>query len=236
MTHSLIRFQQLEVSEINETEQQVCIEGSDQNQETVSIVAGHVVICAAFESHQLDKRIFDCRKIRGQLSWFRPSLEQLADLPNIPLKYSGYCAPFNAKTGDDELNTVTAGKPYLLLGASFIRNDTDTDLRDDEHQISRDKLITAIPEMDSLIPTDTSGWHGRAGIRTQTPDYHPIVGPLANSERIWTMSAMGAKGYALAPICAEALAGMMLGTFAPLSKAMLERLSPSRTRLQTPLA
>ncbi|WP_286708114.1 FAD-dependent 5-carboxymethylaminomethyl-2-thiouridine(34) oxidoreductase MnmC, partial [Psychrobacter sp. UBA2514] len=235
LTHPLIRFQQLEVSEINETEQQVCIEGSDQNQETVSILADHVVICAAFESHQLDKRIFDCRKIRGQLSWFRPSLEQLINLPKIPLKYSGYCAPFNAKAGDDELNTVTAGKPYLLLGASFIRNDTDTDLRDEEHQISRDKLVAAIPEMESIVPADTSLWQGRAGIRTQTPDYHPIVGQLTNSQRIWTISAMGAKGYALAPICAEALAGMMLGSFAPLSNAMLARLSPNRTRLQTPL-
>ncbi|MGE6389326.1 FAD-dependent 5-carboxymethylaminomethyl-2-thiouridine(34) oxidoreductase MnmC [Psychrobacter pacificensis] len=235
LTHSLIRFQQLEVSEINETEQQVCIEGSDQNQETVSILADHVVICAAFESHQLDERIFDCRKIRGQLSWFTPNTAQLADLPNIPLKYSGYCAPFNAKAGDDELNTVTAGKPYLLLGASFIRNDTDTDLRDEEHQISRDKLVAAIPEMESIVPADTSLWQGRAGIRTQTPDYHPIVGQLTNSQRIWTISAMGAKGYALAPICAEALAGMMLGSFAPLSNAMLARLSPNRTRLQTPL-
>lgn len=235
LTHPLIRFQQLEVSEINETEQQVCIEGSDQNQETVSILADHVVICAAFESHQLDKRIFDCRKIRGQLSWFRPSLEQLINLPKIPLKYSGYCAPFNAQAGDDNLNTVTAGKPYLLLGASFIRNDTDTDLRDEEHQISRDKLVAAIPEVASIVPADTSRWQGRAGIRTQTPDYHPIVGQLTNSQRIWTISAMGAKGYALAPICAEALAGMMLGSFAPLSNAMLARLSPNRTRLQTPL-
>lgn len=235
LTHPLIRFQQLEVSEINETEQQVCIEGSDQNQETVSILADHVVICAAFESHQLDKRIFDCRKIRGQLSWFHPSLEQLINLPKIPLKYSGYCALFNAQTGDDNLNTVTAGKPYLLLGASFIRNDIGTDIRDEEHQISRDKLVAAIPEMASIMPADTSLWQGRAGIRTQTPDYHPIVGQLTNSQRIWTMSAMGAKGYALAPICAEALAGMLLGSFAPLSNAMLARLSPNRTRLQTPL-
>ena len=235
LTHPLIRFQQLEVSEINETEQQVCIEGSDQNQETVSILADHVVICAAFESHQLDERIFDCRKIRGQLSWFRPSLEQLINLPKIPLKYSGYCAPFNAQAGDDNLNTVTAGKPYLLLGASFIRNDIGTDIRDEEHQINRDKLVAAIPEMASIVPADTSLWQGRAGIRTQTPDYHPIVGQLTNSQRIWTMSAMGAKGYALAPICAEALAGMMLGSFAPLSNAMLARLSPNRTRLQTPL-
>ena len=235
LTHPLIRFQQLDVHKIDETEQQVCLEGRNQNQETVSILADNVVICAAFESHQLDKRIFDCRKIRGQLSWFRPSLEQLTNLPKIPLKYSGYCALFNAQTGDDELNTVTAGEPYLLLGASFIRNDTGTDIRPEEHQISRDKLVDAIPEMESVMPADMSLWQGRAGIRTQTPDYHPIVGQLTNSQRIWTMSAMGAKGYALAPICAEALAGMMLGSFAPLSNAMLARLSPNRIRLQTPL-
>ena len=89
--------------------------------------------------------------------------------------------------------------------------------------------------MASIVPVDTSKWQGRAGIRTQTPDYHPIVGQLADSQRIWTMSAMGAKGYALAPICAEALADMMLGSFVPLSEAMLTRLSPNRTRLQTPL-
>ncbi|MGO2278556.1 MULTISPECIES: tRNA (5-methylaminomethyl-2-thiouridine)(34)-methyltransferase MnmD [unclassified Psychrobacter] len=235
LTHPLILFQQLEVNKINETEQQVHIEGINKNQESVTMTADHIVICAAFESHQLDERVFDCRKIRGQLSWFSPSTEQLTKLPKIPLKYSGYCALFNAQTGDNELNTIVADKPYLLLGASFIRNDTATDIRDEEHQISRDKLITAIPEMASIIPADTSLWQGRAGIRTQTPDYHPIVGKLVNSQRIWTMSAMGAKGYALAPVCAEALAGMMLGSFAPFSEAMLARLSPNRIRLQTPL-
>jgi len=233
LTHPLIRFQQLEVNKITETEQQVRIEGIDKNHDTIT--ADNIVICAAFESHQLDERIFDCRKIRGQLSWFIPTVEQVANLPKIPLKYSGYCALFNAQLGDGELNTVIAGEPYLLLGASFIRNDTNTEVRDEEHQISRDKLITAIPEMASIVPVDTSKWQGRAGIRTQTPDYHPIVGQLADSQRIWTMSAMGAKGYALAPICAEALADMMLGSFVPLSEAMLARLSPNRTRLQTPL-
>ncbi|MGP4846949.1 tRNA (5-methylaminomethyl-2-thiouridine)(34)-methyltransferase MnmD, partial [Marinobacter sp. 1Y8] len=126
LTHPLICFQQLEVNEITETEQQVRIEGIDENRNTATITTDNVVICAAFESHQLDQRIFDCRKIRGQLSWFTPTVEQLAKLPKIPLKYSGYCARFNAQTGDDELNTVVADEPYLLLGASFIRNDTRT--------------------------------------------------------------------------------------------------------------
>ncbi|WP_010201381.1 tRNA (5-methylaminomethyl-2-thiouridine)(34)-methyltransferase MnmD [Psychrobacter sp. PAMC 21119] len=235
LTHPLIHFQQLDVKSISETEESVCIEGDNQDKQIISISAENVVICAAFESHELDKRIFDCRKIRGQLSWFTPTVAQLTSLPKIPLKYSGYCALFTAQTDDETLNNVIVGAPYLLLGASFIRNDTDTDIREEEHQISRDKLVTAIPEMDSVIPTNLSLWQGRAGIRTQTPDYHPIVGQLDQSKRMWVMSAMGAKGYAIAPICAEALTDMMLGAFTPLSAAMLARLSPNRTRLQTPL-
>ena len=235
LTHPLIHFQQLNVDDISEAEEGVYIKGSNQNNHLLTISADNVVICAAYESHGLDKRIFDCRKIRGQLSWFTPTSEQFTKLPKIPLKYSGYCAAFTAKTGDSTLNDVVEGAAHLLLGASFVRNDIDTSIRNEEHQISREKLITAIPEMDSIIPTSSSLWQGRAGIRTQTPDYHPVVGSLADNKRIWVMSAMGAKGYALAPICAEALADMMLGSFAPLSAAMLARLSPNRMRLQTPL-
>ena len=235
LMHPLICFQQLEVDGINETESQVCVEGCLQDKSTIAITADNVIICAAFESHQIDKRIFDCRKIRGQLSWFTPTPEQLAHLPKIPLKYSGYCTPFTAQTDDKQLNPIVASQPQFLLGASFIRNDTDTSIRLEEHQISRDKLIIAIPELSAVIPTDISLWQGRAGVRTQTPDYHPIIGPLIDSKRIWVMSAMGAKGYALAPICAEALTDMMMGTFAPLSAAMIARLAPNRMRLQTPL-
>ncbi|MEN6669231.1 tRNA (5-methylaminomethyl-2-thiouridine)(34)-methyltransferase MnmD [Psychrobacter sp. B38] len=235
LTHPLIRFQQLNVTSIQETKHQVRVEGYDQDKSEQAISADNVVICAAFESHQIDKRVFDCRKIRGQLSWFTPTAEQLTHLPKIPLKYSGYCALFTAQIGDEQLNPVVACQPQFLLGASFIRNDTDTSIHLEEHQISRDKLIKAIPEMSNIVPTDVSLWQGRAGVRTQTPDYHPIVGLLSDSKRIWVMSAMGAKGYALAPICAEALTDMMTGTFTPLSAAMLARLSPNRVRLQTPL-
>ncbi|WP_201511166.1 tRNA (5-methylaminomethyl-2-thiouridine)(34)-methyltransferase MnmD [Psychrobacter alimentarius] len=235
LLHPLICCQQLHVDSIDETETQVLIRGVDKNKSALTINADNVVICAAFESHDIDERIFDCRKIRGQLSWFTPTTEQLAHLPKIPLKYSGYCTLFTAQTSDDSFDNEAAHQPQFLLGASFIRNDTDTQIRHEEHQISRDKLVTAIPEMSAIIPTDTSLWQGRAGVRTQTPDYHPIVGRLNDSKRMWVMSAMGAKGYALAPICADALVDMITGTFAPLSEAMLARLSPTRTRLQTPL-
>ena len=242
LAHPLITFRQLAVTQINETETYVDIVGRMGNESTnpMTVRADNVVICAAYESHQLDTRISDCRKIRGQLSWFTPTAEQQAKLPKLPLKYSGYCAPFIGQTGDTKLgittlNNIAEDQPKFLLGASFINNDTDVTIRNDENQQNRDKLIEDIPELDNILPTDTSLWQARAGIRTQTIDYHPLVGLLAQSKRLWTLSAMGAKGYALAPICAETLADMMLGCFTPLSTIMLARLSPNRALLHKPL-
>ena len=249
LKHPLIHFMSLQVTEIEEKEDYVSVCGyqGDKNDEhskdkQITIQADNVVICAAFESHQLDKRIFDCRKIRGQLSWFTPTAEQLKRLPKLPLKYGGYCTLFTEQSSNEhsslspiEESPLQQGQHQFLLGASFVRDDISTDIRAEEHQVSRDKLIKAIPELDSIIPTETQNWQARAGVRTQTPDYHPMVGQLSDSKRLWVMSAMGAKGYAFAPICAEALTDTMLGIFAPLSNEMLSKLSPNRTRLKTPL-
>ncbi len=236
LKHPNINYQQLSVTDIKETADKVMVtgdkeSGGNNNQSSITICADNIVICAAYESHQLDKRIVECRTIRGQLSWFTPTAEQVAGLPKLPLKYSGYCAPFIGQSGDAEVNNISDNQPQFLLGASFVDADASIDIRGEENQQNYDKLLEDIPELSNVLPDDTSAWQARAGVRTQTIDYHPLVGRLAQSRRIWTLSAMGAKGYALAPICAEALADMMLGCFAPLSAVTLARLSPNRARL-----
>ena len=250
LRHPLITFKSLVVTQIDETADNVRISGyidktnnvqdnnlqNDSNNKKNDIIiktieADNVVICAAYEGRKLDSRIANCRTIRGQLSWFTPTIEQRADLPKLPLKYSGYCAPFIAQSGDATLNNMTEGQAQFLLGASFIDADKDTRIRLEENQQNRDKLIADIPELDSILPNDTGNWQARAGIRTQTIDYHPLVGLLVGSQRIWTLSAMGAKGYAIAPLCAETLADIMLGTFAPISENMLAKISPNRARI-----
>ncbi|MDO5768776.1 MAG: FAD-dependent 5-carboxymethylaminomethyl-2-thiouridine(34) oxidoreductase MnmC [Psychrobacter sp.] len=251
------------------------------------LTADTIIIATAYHSHLLDDRIFDFRKIRGQLSWFTSTAAQLAGLPRLPLKYNGYCSPFTTHLTD--LSMISAGidsKSNLpcsstdnvvqfLMGASFVRNDTDTTVRQAEHEINRDKLLAALPELAGVVPADTATWQGRVGIRAQTPDYHPLVGALTHlaiandstilnqnsanqnlvnqtqtnnevsntdydavntsthgqSASIWTLSGMGSKGFAFAPICAEALADMMTGSFAPLSIKMLAQLAPQRPRL-----
>ena len=235
LTNPNISYQQLNVIAIEENTDGVTVTGNKINKNSShaasTITADHVVICAAYESHQLDNRIVKCRTIRGQLSWFTPTVEQLAKLPKIPLKYSGYCASFIGQSGDATLNAINENQPQFLLGASFVDGDAHIDIRSEENQQNYDKLLEDFPELSSVLPDDISTWQARAGIRTQTIDYHPLVGLLTQSKRLWTLSAMGAKGYALAPICAEALADMMLGCFTPLSSTMLARLSPNRARL-----
>ena len=235
LAHPNINYQQLNITNIQENTDGVTVTGckSDKNghQAALTICADNVVICAAYESHQLDRRIVACRTIRGQLSWFTPTAEQITKLPKLPIKYSGYCAPFIGQSGDAELNNIIENQPQFLLGASFVDGDANIDIRSEENQQNYDKLLEDLPELSSVLPNDISTWQARAGIRTQTIDYHPLVGLLAQSKRLWTLSAMGAKGYALAPICAEALADIMLGCFTPLSSVMLARLSPNRARL-----
>ena len=237
LAHPNISYQQLSVTGIKETADKVTVIGEKESdidnnsQSSITICADNIVICAAYESHQLDKRIVECRTIRGQLSWFTPTDEQVAGLPKLPLKYSGYCAPFIGQSGDAEGNTIAEGQQQFLLGASFVDADASTGIRREENQQNYDKLLEDMPELSNVLPDDISAWQARAGVRTQTIDYHPLVGRLAQSRRIWTLSAMGAKGYALAPICAEALADMMLGCFTPLSAVTLARLSPNRARL-----
>lgn len=200
-----------------------------------------VIIATAFDCQNLDARIFEFRRIRGQLSWFQPTQEQLAALPKLPLKYGGYCASFTPCKNDELVNPVSADTPSFLLGASFIRNDMDTEIRNAEHEVNHQKLITAIPELDSVLSEsgdkqeNYKNWQARVGIRAQTPDYHPLVGQVDEEGFIWTLSGMGSKGYAFAPICAEVIADMMLSQYTPLPKSLLERVSPQRSSLQKPL-
>ncbi len=244
LQHPRINFQQQQINHLKEQTHSVILSTVENEQ----LAFAHAVVCLAYESCQLDQRIFDFRKIRGQLSWFIPTKEQLAKLPKLPLKYGGYCAQFipqqidisqqteiSQKQVDNNHNTLTADVPHFLIGASFVRNDMDKSIRTAEHQQNRDKLVTAIPELEASIPTDCSQWQARVGIRSQTPDYHPLVGQVADSLRVWTLSGMGAKGYAFAPICAEVLADMITNNIPAISQQMLTRLDPNRQRLQVPL-
>lgn len=204
------------------------------------------VVCAGFESHLVHGDIFDGRKIRGQVSWLNknhpdydalkhslqsnvlknnalknnvmqnnPVQSNAQTSPHFAIKYDGYVCSFDER---------------ILMGASFVRNCTDDSVQDSEHAFNVTKLQTAF---DNIAHIDIQQLHGRAAIRSQTPDYHPIVGQI--SPHIYTLSALGSKGFCLAPLCAESLAGMVACEFLPMSSDLLQKTSPKRPRLQTPI-
>lgn len=185
--------------------------------DTLKTQADIVVICAGFESHKLHDGIFECRKIRGQVSWAEdPNLaEAYRNAVPASLKYDGYACAFD--------NTV-------LFGASFVRNSTDTTISLEEHQDNLAKLTAVVP---SLADIDPKTLKGRASIRGQTPDYHPMLGQI--EQGVYVNSAYGSKGFGLAPLCTEVLAGLVCQEPLPIEAALLDKLSPKRTRLLTPL-
>ncbi len=185
---------------------------------------------------------FDCanylplRSIRGQLSYLP------ADAIEPPLKtvvcHEGYVAP--AVNG----NTI--------LGASYEVDCSDTTLRDSEHQDNLRRIQAALPEAFSAVDAvQVTG--GRAALRCASPDYLPLVGPLAhradtlerfaalaknaktpihatpaNFPGLFVNLAHGSRGLTSTPLCAELLASQICGELAPLPADLVKALSPSR--------
>lgn len=215
LSHPLITFKQFNVKDISTHLEHILL--SDGNQQLSSDIA---IICAGFESHLLNNALFNPRKIRGQVSWLniknRP--QTLKSPLTTPIKYDGYCAQF------DDL---------LLMGASFVRNDTDTSVRDDEHGFNLDKFAQSLPSIAQSLNINVSQLCGRASIRAQTPDYHPVIGQIGG--RLYAMYGMGSKGFGFAPLCGELLAGLIFDEPLPMPHTMLDKISPTRPRLQTPI-
>ena len=174
--------------------------------------AQQVIICAALDSNRLCPQLPALNPIRGQVSWCPAPVGS----PSVPLSYGGYCAQFSQNN-----------QLHLLFGASFIRQDADSDLRDSDHQHNAQLLADVLPELAAVLPPiDT--WHGRAAIRAQMRDYLPLVGGVPEQYGVWTLAGLGSKGFAFAPLCAELLVAQLLGEVWPVSATLGHKLRASR--------
>lgn len=215
LSHPLISFKPFHATCIDNANHQVIIKNAQQ-----TLTSDIAIICAGFESYLLNSQLFNPRKIRGQVSFLsiKDKVDDLKDLLTIPIKYDGYCASFN--------NT-------LLMGASFVRNSTDTAVKANEHAFNLHKFSQALPNLAQKLNINTTNLQGRASIRAQTPDYHPLVGKVDG--RIYTIYGMGSKGFSFAPLCAQILVSLIFDEPMPVPATLLDKLAPHRPRLQTPL-
>lgn len=112
----------------------------------------------------------------------------------------------------ETLNTILSGQSYLLpceashthhtLGATYQPNIAHEHLLIEDHAENLKKLAQLTPEIAlAFSDTDYRTFQGRAGVRTQSRDYFPLVGSIQQNCLI--NCGLGSRGYTHAWLCAE---------------------------------
>ena len=194
-----------------------------------------LVICAS-NSAKVFKQLdwLPTRAIRGQVSLFEPPFS-IRELSRVLCR---------------EIQLTPGSNQYFCTGSTYDLDDTDTSIRQEDHQKNIAKLnqITGqelSPDLASLI--------GQSGIRCSTPDYLPMVGPAPNYQAfveryaalrkdaksqlpfaapvekgLFINLGYGSRGYTYAPLCAEQLANQICGGIGPLPNYLHRATHPAR--------
>lgn len=194
-----------------------------------------IIIANAHMTHQFSQTEWcQLNPKRGQVTYV--SQEQCNIQPSTVICADAYVTP--------------AVDSHIVIGATFITNDSNTDIRQSEHDDNIAKLQTMIPD---FTTDDSSMLDGRAGIRAVSSDRMPIVGPVANKELfdttyqfaalgstretypiptyhdgLYLASGFGSRGLSWIPLCTEALACEINNEPSPLNKALLNSIHPNR--------
>lgn len=210
-----------------------------------TLEADLVVIACANESRRFIPAA-QCRlkPIRGQVS-LAPASEASRAL-NTVLCGEGYVAP-----AADDAHT---------FGASF-QFDTDaTATTVAEHAENLAMLATLNPSLYHALGGDTldpATLGGRAALRASTPDYLPLVGPVADAGAfdnayaelardasrqltapmpwlpgLYISAGHGSRGMVSAPLAGELIAAQACGETLPLPQSVVRALSPNRFLLR----
>lgn len=184
------------------------------------------------------------KRIRGQITSL-PATERSAALRTV-LCAKGYVAPPR-----DGLHT---------LGASFNFAETDPAPSDAEHHANLDMLEEISTDLFQRLQADThevADLHGRVAFRCTSPDYLPIVGPLADPaafadayavlskdarqvpdtpcpwlDGLYVNTAHGSRGLITTPLSGELLAAWLNGEPLPVPRTIAEACHPNRFLLR----
>ncbi|MFB2538563.1 MULTISPECIES: FAD-dependent 5-carboxymethylaminomethyl-2-thiouridine(34) oxidoreductase MnmC [unclassified Acinetobacter] len=205
LAHPLIDYHQLDVENITTLQDgKVILNHNEQ------LTYDKIILCTAKQTADLVSPFPPLKAIRGQVSWCDVRLIE----QKHAYSYSGYLTQVNDH--------------QLVLGASFHPNRDDDDVLFADHQHNFDLVQQALPKLTEQLP-DIEQWQGRASIRTQTADYFPIVGKVAQGE-IYALTGLGSKGFLFAPLCVEVLLAEMLGESSPVPYSLWQKLRPQRFR------
>jgi tRNA 5-methylaminomethyl-2-thiouridine biosynthesis bifunctional protein len=189
-----------------------------------------------------------------------------ADLPLKRIRGQITCLP---QTQDSQaLRTVVCAEGYIApphggqhtLGASFDFNNEDLSTTLADHMDNLQLLADISPDLAERLGAQGLATHaleGRAAFRCTSPDYLPIVGPLADKaafnlsyaalardarqvpqascpwlEGLYVNSGHGSRGLITAPLSAELIAAWLCDEPLPLPRSVAEACHPNRFMLR----
>ncbi|MCY1646770.1 tRNA (5-methylaminomethyl-2-thiouridine)(34)-methyltransferase MnmD [Caulobacter sp. SL161] len=142
------------------------------------------------------------RPVRGQASWTR-----------------GHGAPATAFGG-----YAIPTREGLLFGATHDRDDTQTDVRSEDHARNLATLAKGLPALAARLADST--FEGRAAVRATTPDRLPLAD--LREDGVIVLTGLGSRGFCLAPLLAEHLVARLLDAPSPLPRQLSHLLKLTR--------
>lgn len=183
----------------------------------------------------------------------------------LPLKrIRGQITRLPATPASRALRSVVCAEGYVApamgdehtLGASFRFDAEDLEPSVEEHRENLELLREISPAL-AVDPLDPAQLQGRAGFRCTSPDYLPIVGPLADPaafaeayqvltrdarqqpdtpcpwlDGLYVSTAHGSRGLISAPLAGELLAAWLDGEPLPVPRDVAEACHPNRFALR----
>lgn len=225
LSHPLVHCHVADIKQLQSKGQQWQLLMHDQTVLSINTIDAfdHVIACNALNSPMLCPSLKPFKPIRGQVSWFTHS-ENATPLIPIPMNYGGYVANLSQH---DTFSQNASQHNVTLLGASFIPDDSLTDIRLVDHQHNLALLNAVSPALAQSMPPLTQ-WQGRASIRAQSPDYLPFIGEVPDMPNVWTLSGLGSKGFSFAPLASEFLCAQLLGEVWPITAQVAQTINPVR--------
>ena len=174
---------------------------------------------------------------------------------HLPLKrIRGQVTHIKATEASRKLKTTLCGKGYIsplstemdshCIGASFTMKDFSSEMTYQEQIQNIDNISSMVPSLLSEFAhyrSENNPLVGKTGFRCTTPDYFPLIGPVAHKEQIIEQYAdlrknakkvilqpgnyhpnlycnigHGSRGLAYTPLCAESLASIITGQHLPI--------------------
>lgn len=163
-----------------------------------------VVIAAGWGTAGLEPAL-PLAPVRGQADW----VEAVAA---GTVAWGGYAAP-----------TVSG----LLFGATHDRGET---AGGPSAEASARNLATVAARLPGLAGRIAAAGmtRSRTAVRATTPDRLPLAGPVPGAEGLFVLGGLGSRGFCAAPLLAEHVAALAIGTPSPLAAELAARMALQR--------